>query len=83
MVKLLKRILTNFILSSNTAITTANTFNVGQVKYTGLQSYMDSKPLQDQELIQADSDLYNYLNEKCKDSVALLSKRTFEENNGR
>ena len=77
----LKRILTNFILSSNTAITTANTFNVNQVKYTGLQSYMDSKPLQDQELIQADSDLYNYLNEKCKDSVALLSKRTFEENN--
>jgi hypothetical protein len=77
----LKRILTNFTLSTNTNITTANTFNVAGVKYTSLQSYMDSKPLQDQELVQADSDLYNYLNEKCKDSVGLLSKRTFEENN--
>jgi len=76
----LKRILTNAILSSNTLSSTANTFNVNGAKVTALQSYLDSKPLQDQELKLLDSDIYNYLSDKCKDSCALLSERTFEEN---
>lgn len=76
----LKRILTNAILASNTLLSTANTFNVNGAKITSLQSYLDSKPLQDQELVLANSEVYNYLADKCQDSCALLSERTFEEN---
>jgi hypothetical protein len=76
----LKRILTSAILSSNTLLSTANTFNVNQVKFSSLQTFMDSKPVQDMELMAVNSDFYNYLYEKCKDSCAVLSERTYDEN---
>lgn len=75
----LKRILTIPIMSANTLKLTANTFNVGSVKYSDVWTQMDSRPLQDRPLVMNDGDLYNYLYEKCKNSVALLSQRIFEE----
>jgi hypothetical protein len=88
----LKRIISVPINSANTLKLTANTFNVnsslqatpttsaGYAKYSALQSFIDSKPLQDMQLQVADSDLYNYLFELCKRSPAFLSPRTYEQN---
>ena len=76
----LKRILTVPSIANAVTNKRNNTFNVGGVKFTTIQSSLDGKPLQDQKLVLADSDVYNYQRELIKRSPAGLSSRTWEEN---
>lgn len=76
----LKRILTIPSIANADTNKRNNTFNVGGVKFTTIQSTLDGKPLQDQKLVLADSDVWNYQRELIKKSAAGLSSRTWEEN---
>ena len=75
----LKRCITIPVNSANTLKRTANNFNVGGVKFSQNQSSLDGRPLQDQFMIFANSDLWNYMYRLIKNSPAGLSQRTFEE----
>jgi hypothetical protein len=76
----LKRCITIPINAANTTKRTANNFNVGGVKFTQNQSTLDGRPLQDQFLVFANSDLWNYMSRLIKNSPVGMSQRTFEQN---
>lgn len=76
----LKRAITVAANGANTTKRTANTFNVGNVKYSSIQSKLDTQKLQENELTVADSMLWNYMRRLLRKSAAGLSSRTFEEN---
>jgi hypothetical protein len=76
----LKRAITVPSIANAVSASRNNTFNVGGVKFTTVQSTLDGKPLQDQKLVLADSDVWNYMRDLIKRSPAGLSQRTHEEN---
>lgn len=76
----LKRIVSTVVSNSANLAKTANTFNVGGVKWTTVQAFIDGTPLQDTQLSVAASDPWNYLYEFIKDSPLGKSQRTYNEN---
>jgi hypothetical protein len=76
----LKRILTCGINQSNSLNKTACLFNVSGIKFNQLQTSWNSKPLQDQYLLTSDDTLYNYNQDKIKDTLLGSSKTNFYEN---
>lgn len=82
----LKRAVTAVVSSANDLRYAANLFNVVTAaagtggKYSDVQSYLNSKPIQDQKLVVFNSDPWNYLYEFIKDSPLGMSQRTYDEN---
>jgi len=77
----LKRIITVPTLNNtDVAKLTANTFNANGVKWSNVQSTLDGRPLQDQQLLMSDSTCWNYMKSLIKRSPSGLSQRTWEEN---
>jgi len=76
----LKRCITIPVNAANTTKRTANTFNVASVKWSSVQSFLDSIPLQDQPLLMSDSTAFNYMYDLIKNSPAGISSRTWEQN---
>jgi hypothetical protein len=76
----LKRAITVPVIASAVTSQKGNNWNVASVKFTNVQSSLDSRPLQDQKLVVADSDLWNYIGPFIKNSVAGMSQRCFESN---
>ena len=59
---------------------TANTFNVNQVKWTQIQSFLDGIPIQDQPLVDANNDVWNFMYPLIKNTPCGLSIREFQTN---
>lgn len=76
----LKRCITIPILNSNANSTTSNNFNVGAIKWSQVQSSLDGRMLQQQALVVQDSDHWNYLFNKIKNSAIGMSQRTLDNN---
>jgi hypothetical protein len=76
----LKRILTCGVNQTNSLNKTACLFNVSGIKFNQLQTSWNSKPLQDQYLLTLDDTLYNYNEDKFKDTLLGSSKTNFYEN---
>ena len=77
----LKRIITVPSATDQTLRFVANTDNVAGVQFTGVQSYLDSKPLQDYKLLLADGTLWNHMSPFLENTPLGMGQRTFEINN--
>lgn len=76
----LKRIMTVPCNLNDSLERTANTFNVAQVKWGQLQTNLDGKPIQDQYLVDANGDVWNYMYQMLKNTPAGMSNRNFHIN---
>lgn len=76
----LKRVITAAANVANTTKRTANTFNVANVKFSGLQSKLGTQARQENVITVADSQLWNQMRDLIKRSPAGMSSRSFEEN---
>jgi hypothetical protein len=74
---LLKRVMVVVANSTNTLGTTAQIDNVGGARFSTVQSYLDSKPLQDYQMLISDSTLWQYMKPMIKSSPAGLDQRNY------
>jgi len=76
-----KRIYSTLINGNNTLTTVASANNVGQVKYTNLQSSIDSRFIQDAPLDETQDEVYNYMYPLIKGSPSGMSSRIWHIRN--
>jgi hypothetical protein len=74
----LKRIITVPSNNTQTLFSTCNTDNVSGVRFTEVQSYLDSKPLQDYKLNLANGTLWNHMSPLTKNTPIGMGQRTYE-----
>lgn len=76
-----KRIYTTLVNGNNTLTTIASANNVGQVKYTNLQTSIDSRYVQDAPLDETQDEVYNYMYPMIKGSPSGMSSRIWHIRN--
>ena len=76
----LKRVLTTVVHNTDQDNFGANTENVAGVKYTQVQSFLNNSPMQDYQMLVANNEDYNYLQNMLEDTPAGISSRNYRIN---